>query len=58
MYIFIHFLLISCGNSPHTHHNDSNTNANPTNDVQPVVEHLVDGSRTALKTRRAEEGQI
>lgn len=34
--------------SPQTHHDDADTDANPADDVQFVVEHLVDGSRTAL----------
>lgn len=33
---------------PQTHHDDADTDADPANDVQFVVEHLVDGSRTAL----------
>lgn len=32
----------------HTHHDDPDTNAHPSDNVQFGVEHLVDGSRTTL----------
>lgn len=37
----------------HTHHDDADTDANPADDVQFVVEHLVNSSWTALMARRS-----
>lgn len=38
-----------------SHHDDTDTDADPADDVQFVVEHLVDGGRTALIERGKEE---
>lgn len=40
---------------PQTHHDDADTDADPADDVQFVVEHLVDGGRTALKEEPEEK---
>lgn len=37
----------------HAHHDDADADADPADDVQFVVEHLVNSSRTALMARRS-----
>lgn len=37
----------------HAHHDDADTDANPADDVQFVVEHLVNSGRAALMARRS-----
>ena len=42
-------LLIQSRFQSQTHHDDADTNADPADDVQFVVEHLADGSWTVLR---------
>ncbi len=49
------FGLLQDFSDPQTHHDDADTDADPADDVQSVVEHLVDGSRTALTEQQNRE---
>ena len=42
----------------HTHHDDPDADAHPSDDVQLAVEHLVDGSGAALATQRQPEDHV